>query len=193
MQAGGGVWHGGTPLREDAVRGYQLWVALPPALEHAPARSEYLDAAEVPGDGRVRALLGRYGALVSRIAEPSPMTYLHVRLQDGESWRFQPGPGHDVAWVAVNAGKLHLAGAVLQREMAVLEEGNEAVECRAEGATEFVIGSATKHPHPLVCGYYSVHSSEAALIEGEAGIERIAKALGPRGLRAAIEARVAAP
>ena len=193
MQAGGGVWHGGSPRRGEAVRGYQLWVALPPALEHAPARSEYVDAADIEGDGRVRVLLGRHGSVQSRVAEPSPMTYLHVRLQDGERWNYQPSTDHDVAWLAVNEGKLHVAGAVLHRELAVLEEGNDLVECRAEGLTELVIGSAAKHRYPLVCGYYSVHTSEAALIAGESGIRRVAEALGPAGLRSATEARAAAP
>jgi redox-sensitive bicupin YhaK (pirin superfamily) len=165
-------------------RGYQLWVALPRELELAPARSEYVDVSEVPGDGRVRVLLGAHGARKSRIVEPSPMTYLHVRLEDGETWAHQPAPGHDIAWLAVNAGKLHVAGAVLEREMAVFEEGNDPLELRAEGATELVLGTATKHPHPLVCGYYSVHTSAEALEEGEAGIRRVAEALGPGGLRA---------
>ena len=192
MQAGGGVWHGGAPLKGDAVRGYQLWVALPRDLELAPARSEYVDASEVEGDGRVRVLLGAYGAMKSRIAAPSPMTYLHVRLEDGEAWTYQPAAGHDIAWVAVNQGKLHLAGAVLRNEMAVLEEGNHPVELRAEGATELVIGSAVKHPHPLICGYYSVHTSERALLDGEEGIRRVAASLGPRGLRGFLEAKAAA-
>jgi redox-sensitive bicupin YhaK (pirin superfamily) len=182
MQAGRGVWHGGSPLRGDAVRGYQLWVALPPELELAPAHSEYLNVKDVPGDGRVRVLLGAYSGMQSRIAEPSPITYLHVRLGDGQAWRFQPGPNHDLAWIAVNQGKLHVGSTILQRELALLEEGHEPVECRAEGATEFVFGSAAKHPFPLVCGYYSVHASESALAKGEAGIRSVAEALGPRGL-----------
>jgi hypothetical protein len=41
-----------------------------------------------------------------------------------------------------------------------------------------VLGSAVKHPHPLVCGYYSVHTSEPALAIGEAGIRRVAGQLG---------------
>ena len=184
MQAGGGVWHGGAPLRGEAVRGFQLWVSLPPELELAPARSEYVDAAEIEGDVRVRVLLGTYDGMKSRIAAPSSMTYLHVRLNDGETWRYQPQADHDVAWLAVNEGKLHVAGATLQREMAVFEEGDGAITLRAEGPTELVLGSARKHPHPLVCGSYSVHTSERTLIEGEAGIRRVAQTLGRGGLKA---------
>ena len=36
-----------------------------------------------------------------------------------------------------------------------------------------VVGSARKHPHPLVLGDYSVHTSAEALWRGEAEIRRI--------------------
>jgi redox-sensitive bicupin YhaK (pirin superfamily) len=173
MQAGGGVWHGGDLVAGEKIRGYQLWVALPASLEQSPALSQYLEPSAIASDGRVRVLLGSHGNARSPIADVSPMTYLHVRLQDGEIWRYQPPTTHDVAWLAVNEGKLHASGAVIARQMAVFEEGDGALELRAEGATELVLGSAAKHPHPLVCGSYSVHTSEHALALGEAGIRRV--------------------
>ncbi|HZV64755.1 MAG TPA: pirin family protein, partial [Telluria sp.] len=51
----------------------------------------------------------------------------------------------------------------------------------AHGDTEFVLGSAVKHPHELVMGYYSVHTSEAALAQGEAEIQRIGTRLRKEG------------
>ena len=38
------------------------------------------------------------------------------------------------------------------------------------GHTECVLGSAVPHEHDLVLGYYSVHTSPAALRDGEAHI-----------------------
>jgi hypothetical protein len=64
--------------------------------------------------------------------------------------------------------------------MAVLEEGFGTLELHAEGATELVLGSAVKHPYPLVCGYYSVHTSEDALVLGEAGIRKVHERLDRR-------------
>ena len=90
MQAGGGVWHTGAPILGEAIRGFQLWVALPAALENAPAESHYIDAPTIPGEGPVRVLLGGYGGLRSPIPFGAPMTYLHVRLRDGEAWSFDP-------------------------------------------------------------------------------------------------------
>jgi redox-sensitive bicupin YhaK (pirin superfamily) len=178
MQAGGGVWHGGDPSPGARIRGYQLWVALPPHLELAPAESHYLAPSAVPGDGRVRVLLGQYEEMRSALPHVSPLTYLHVRLHDGETWRYQPPAGHDVAWLAANEGRLHPLGseavAGVRKQMVVFEDGGEGIDMRAEGETELVIGSAVRHPHDLVCGYYSVHTSDDALVRGESGYRRIA-------------------
>lgn len=174
MQAGGGVWHWGSP-QPGATRGYQLWVALPAALELAPAESLYVHAGLVETDGAARILMGRYGTLQSAIAPPFPITYLHVRLADGERWTYSPPEGHDVAWLAVHTGRLQTAGVVLERELAVFDEGHGAIALVAEGATELIIGSAAKHPHPLVLGSYSVHTSRGTLELGEANIAEIGR------------------
>lgn len=177
MQAGGGVWHGGGPLGGEPVRGFQLWVALPPDLELAPAFSDYVDAAAVPGLGPARLLLGSYDAMTSTIPYREPVTYLHVTLRDGERWTFTPHEGHDVAWLAVSTGAVRVAGATLERELAIFEEGAQPIEMIANGATELVIASATKHPYPLITGMYSVHTNEDALERGEAGYAAIARTM----------------
>lgn len=173
MRAGNGVWHTGAPVNDSPVLGFQLWVALPAAEENAPAESLYLAPSQVPQEGPARVLLGRYGAAQSAIAAPAAMNYLAVRLKDGERWRYTPPAGHTVAWVAVNAGRLDAGGPVGAGELAVFEESGEAIDFVARGDTQFVLGSAVKHPHDLVMGHYSVHTSRAALARGEAEIQRI--------------------
>jgi redox-sensitive bicupin YhaK (pirin superfamily) len=174
MQASGGVWHGGKLDPGRPVRGFQLWVALAPPLELAPAQSHYIDAATIPDDGRVRVLLGAHGRERSPIPYAPPVTYLHVRLRDGEEWTYAPPAAHDVAWLAVSRGALLAGDASLGREMAVFEPGHAPITVVAQGDTELVIASATKHPYPLVTGAYSVHTSAEALAEGETGIQRVA-------------------
>ena len=66
-------------------------------------------------------------------------------------------------------------------ELAVFEESDGAIELEADGDTSFVLGSAIKHPHPLVLGYYSVHTSGPALAQGEAEINRIGERLRAAG------------
>jgi hypothetical protein len=63
----------------------------------------------------------------------------------------------------------------------VFEESDAAIEFVANGDTSFVLGSAIKHPHDLVTGYYSVHTSAHALERGEAEIRRIGKRLHAAG------------
>jgi redox-sensitive bicupin YhaK (pirin superfamily) len=177
MQAGGGVWHGGGPSGREAVRGFQVWIALPPALELADAYSDYVDDNSIPRAGNARVLLGAYRGLSSPISYKEPVTYLRVQLRDGEHWTYQPSNGHDVAWLAVATGGLIVDGQQLGREMAVFEPGFEPIEVVAHGDVELVIASAIKHPYPLVTGYYSVHTSEQALVRGEAGYAAIAKTM----------------
>ena len=60
----------------------------------------------------------------------------------------------------------------------MFEESDGApIELHAEEATSFVIGSAIKHPYPLVLGYYSVHTNADALARGEAEIRRVGREL----------------
>ncbi|CDG82942.1 pirin family protein [Janthinobacterium agaricidamnosum] len=173
MQAGGGVWHGGSVKPGQRVRGFQLWLALPPEDENGPAHSRYLAPAEIPSAGPARVILGSYGAADSLIATRASLNYLHVTLKDGERWSYQPPAGHDVAWVALAQGALQVSGVTLQEEIAVFEESSAPLHFSASGDTDFVLGSAARHPHELVMGYYSVHSSAAALRQGEARIEHI--------------------
>ncbi|SDM45552.1 pirin family protein [Polaromonas sp. JS666] len=185
MRAGNGVWHTGAPVSDSPVQGFQLWVALPAAEENAPAESLYLSPEQLPQEGPARVLLGRYGAAQSLIPAPAQMNYLAVKLKDGEQWRYTPPEGHTVGWVAVNQGRLDTGddsgGPIATGELAVFEESGEAIAFTAQGDTAFVLGSAVKHPHELVMGYYSVHTSRAALAQGEAEIQRIGARLRQEG------------
>ena len=56
-------------------------------------------------------------------------------------------------------------------------ESDEPMEFSSRGDTAFVLGSAIKHPHDLVLGYYSVQTSARALLRAEAEIKRIGRGL----------------
>jgi redox-sensitive bicupin YhaK (pirin superfamily) len=181
MQAGGGVWHGGAFGNAPRVRGFQLWVALPPELELEPAKSAYLKPDQIHRDGPVAVLLGSYGRASSVVASPSPLNYLSVSLKAGQRWTYRPPGHHTVGWAAVSRGSLRVPDALQAGEMAVFEESNGTIDFHAQTDAEFVLGSAVKHPHDLVLGYYSVHTSPAALGEGEARIKQIRSRLRAEG------------
>jgi redox-sensitive bicupin YhaK (pirin superfamily) len=183
MKAGNGVWHDGGALEGEPMRFYQLWVALPASEENAPAESQYIAPDAVQEDGPVRVILGRFGSAGSPIRAPAGIDYFHVRLKDGQRWRYAPPAGHTVAWLSVDRGRLRSPETVGEGELLVFAESDGAIEVQADGATSFVFGAAIKHPHPLVLGYYSVHTSAEALAQGEAEIQRIGRRLRAEGRR----------
>jgi redox-sensitive bicupin YhaK (pirin superfamily) len=181
MKAGNGVWHDGGATLGEPLRGFQLWVALPSSDENAPPESQYIAPDSVQEEGPVRVILGSYGRATSPIRAPAGINYLHVRLKDGQRWRYTPPDGHTVAWLAVDKGALRSSGLIDEGQLAVFDESEGAIELEAKGDTSFVLGSAIKHPHPLVPGYYSVHTSRATLALGEAEIDRIGERLRAAG------------
>ena len=182
MRAGAGVWHDGAAASPGRLRGLQLWIALPAHEERAPAESGYVAPVNVPQDGPVRVILGRYGAAVSAVRSQANLNYLHVRLNDGERWEYQPPAGHNVAWVYVHQGTLRADDqSIGHAELAAFAESESTLRFQAQGDTGFVLGSAVKHPHDLVIGSYSVHTSAEALDAGEAEIRRIGARLRAEG------------
>jgi redox-sensitive bicupin YhaK (pirin superfamily) len=181
MNAGGGVWHDGAPHGSDRVRGYQLWTALPRELELAEANSQYLAADDMPSAGPARVILGRYDDVPSPVSAPPGVNYLHVQLSAGERWLYAPPAGHTVAWLSIQRGALRFASQRIRDELVVFSESEEVLEFVAEAAAEFVLGSAVPHRHELALGYYSVHTSEAALRMGETRIQALGEQLRRSG------------
>jgi redox-sensitive bicupin YhaK (pirin superfamily) len=182
MRAGRGVWHTGNPCGRERTRGFQLWLALPEDLETAANHSRYLSAAEVPSAGPARVILGAVDGVRSPVPAPMGINYLDVRLSAGQAWTYQPPPDHEVLWLALSEGAVRGSAMVEPGELVVFEESNEALVIEAATASRFVLGSARKHPHELVLGNYSVHTSSAALAAGEAEIQRIGRQLLAAGI-----------
>ena len=173
---GGGVWHGGGLGDSPRVRGFQHgWRCLPRSSWARP--KPYLTPDQT-ADGPA-GVLGRTATLPARSA-PSPINYL-LSLKAGERWTYQPPEQHTVAWTAVSRGSLRAPEALQAGELALFEESNDAIAFDAETDVELVVGSAVKHPHELVLGYYSVHTSADALREGEARIQQVGSRLRAEG------------
>jgi redox-sensitive bicupin YhaK (pirin superfamily) len=181
MRAAGGVWHTGGAVGAERAKGYQLWLALPPEMENIEAEAQYLERQEFQSQGPARVILGRHGEVASKVSAPRTINYLDVALKKGEQWRYQPPDNHTVAWVAVHAGKLAAPASVDRGDLVVFEESNRALEFEAQEDAAFILGSAVKHPHELVLGYYSVHTHKQALDKGEAKIAEIGMRLQGQG------------
>jgi redox-sensitive bicupin YhaK (pirin superfamily) len=87
MKAGHGVWHDGGPLPGDALRLFQLWVALGADNELAPAESHYIAPESVQREGPVRVVLGEYGRARSVIPGGPGINYFHVKTGETHEYR----------------------------------------------------------------------------------------------------------
>jgi redox-sensitive bicupin YhaK (pirin superfamily) len=187
MRASGGVWHGkeiaaGASAR---VQGFQLWVALPPELENEVPDSQYVEATDMQQVGPAHVIVGAYEGAQSPIRAPDGLNYLLITLKPGETWTYSPPVGHTVGWLAVAQGELAADGLLQAGDMGVYEDGEAGVTVTSTGAENaiFVFGSAVPHGHRLHLGYYSVHTSAAALAQGEARIAELQRKLIAAGDR----------
>ena len=185
MRAGSGVWHTGGMSGKERIKGFQLWVAMPPELELAEPQSQYLGASDFHFAGPARVIAGEYGGVKSIVGSPHGITYLDVRLKAGERWTFQPAKGHDVAWIASHQGIVRTPEPVSTGEAVVFEESDQAIEFEALTDAGFILGSAVKHPYDLVTGHYSVHTNADSLRIGESNIADIGRRLHDQGILAA--------
>lgn len=149
-------WHDPGRVSGTRLRAFQLWLALPLAGRNSGEReSRRVAAHEVQEQGTVRVVLGQFGQARSRLADAPPdINYFHVRLKEGQHWRYAAPEGHNVTWLAVDRGGLSLQeGERVDREqLAVFGDSRGAIEVQAVGDTSFVLGSARRSSHPLVLG-----------------------------------------
>jgi redox-sensitive bicupin YhaK (pirin superfamily) len=185
--AGGGVWHGKelSPGASSHAQGFQLWLALPPALENAPSESQYIEAEGMKSVGPAHVIVGAYDDVTSPVRAPTGINYLLATLKPGETWTYQPPPGHSVGWLAIAQGGLGVGENVSAGEMVVFEHSEKPIVLTARGEQEsiFVLGSAIPHPHALHLGHYSVHTSAEALARGEQRIADLGRTLTEAGDR----------
>lgn len=188
MRAGVGVWHGKEMTRAPAVtriQGFQLWLALPAALEVAAPQSQYLEAQHMVQTGPAHVVIGEYAGVRSPVDAPAGVNYLLVTLRPGEQWVYQPPAGHTTGWLALASGALDAGQSVGAGELVVFEGDGAPVVLAARGHEDavFVLGSAVPHPHDLHLGHYSVHTSAKALATGEQRIAELGQQLRSAGDR----------
>jgi len=163
LTAGGYHWttrgemggHDGGRVSGTGLRAFQLWLGLPLSRRNSPAESQRVAAHEVHEEGAVRVVLGQFGQARSRLANAPPdVNYFHVRLKEGQRWRYAAPEGHNVTWLALDRGGLTLQqGERVHREqLAVFGDSRGVIEVQAVGDTSFVLGSARRSSHPLVPG-----------------------------------------
>lgn len=189
MNAGGGAWHQGQLMGSGPAQGFQLWVSMPPGVENGPSQGQYVAPEAVARlaieGGEVQVLLGELtdGRITARspIEDHQDMNYLVVTLQAGARWRYSPPSRHDVAWALAFDGQAGIQNNRSAGELLVLSQAGDIEITAPEGAVRVLVGTARRHPHPLVLGPSSVHSSREALAQGLRRIEAIGRELMREG------------
>jgi redox-sensitive bicupin YhaK (pirin superfamily) len=74
MRASSGVWHTGGMFGQERIKGFQLWVAMPPELELAEPQSQYLSASDFHFAGPSRVIAGEYDGVKSIVEAPLGIT-----------------------------------------------------------------------------------------------------------------------
>ena len=95
-----------------------------------------------------------------------------MQLRGGERWTYTLPAAHTLAWVFAQQGRLEVAGQTLEREAAVFADGAREIVFCSQGDWALLLGSAVRHPYPLVLGSHSVHTAREAL---QLGTQRIAQ------------------
>ena len=193
MRAGSAIWHGDEYRPDSAARlkGFQLWVALPEAMEMHEPEWQFVEASGIPSVGPAHLVVGAYRGKQSPVRSFDGLNYLLVTLAPDEAWTYETPDGHQVGWLSLSHGSLAGTDTYHAGELIAFDRSDASIALRAgpEGAT-FVLGSAVPHPHELVLGYYSVHTSEANLQAGEARRHvRLIRGWWPSGVFAVREGR----
>jgi redox-sensitive bicupin YhaK (pirin superfamily) len=174
MASGRGVWHMARAVGSRNLKGYQVWLLLPPGADLQAPASTYLDADDVPAKDGVRVILGAWEGLDSRIDAPPETTLLDVTLPATRRWTFAPPPGQELGWLAVHSGALRYGDEVADAgDLLIFEDGASPLEFSTTDGAAFIIGSAHRSPYPLHIGNHSVHVNARALAMGEAQIARL--------------------
>ena len=145
-----GVWHTGGMFGKERIKGFQLWVAMPPELELAEPQSQYLGASDFHFAGPARVIAGEYGGVKSIVGSPRWHHLPRCAPQGRRALDLPPDQGHDVAWIASHQGIVTTPEQVSMGEVAVFEEGDQAIEFEALSDAGF---------HPRLCGQAPITTS----------------------------------
>jgi redox-sensitive bicupin YhaK (pirin superfamily) len=165
------VWHTAARATDEPLRTLQLWIELPRERASSIAESQCVASHEVQEERSVRVILGQIGRARSRIGHAPPdLNFFHVRLKDGQRWRYAAPDGHNVTWLAVDRGSLRSEedGRILPEQVALFERPRGVIDVQAEGKSSFVLGSARQDSNAVIqSGRRPIDTTMEAFVSGE--------------------------
>ena len=142
MNAGRGVWHDGRARGDGPVRGYQLWVALPPELELGAAAQPVF----ICERGASQRSGPRYPGSLWKRRKPGTRTLRH-QLSAGAAFGWRAVAVHAAGRpqrrvASVQRGALRTATKSSPTSLSCLTSPKTCWHSRPTKTTEFVLGSA---------------------------------------------------
>lgn len=173
LEAGSGVWHKGQIRDDSYAKGFQLWIALPPALQKQQPKSVFLRSEEITKHRDYYLLLGKYDGLESKITPPYNLNYLEVSLAEGESWTYHTPADHNILFIFLYEGDL--SGDIQSKtaELIVFENGNLPRGFQTLNGAKFLLASAQSFDYELLIKGSSIHTSPKLLMNSMQRIREI--------------------
>ena len=141
----------------------------------------YIPPSEVTSTEGVQVLLGEYSGVQSQIKTPYPVNYFDVSLRAGIPWSYVPPEGHDVVWAFVYSGVVRIGDVACCEELVIFDREPGALHLVSDCPAGLMLGTAPRHPYPLVVGRNSVHTSAEALHASEQRIAALGAELRKQG------------
>jgi hypothetical protein len=91
------------------------------------------------------------------------MNYYVISLDRGQTWRYKPPVAHDVGFVFCFEGNGLIQGKNTSLELIVFEGDGDIEISTKSDSIKVLLGTAKKHPHPLILGTSSVHTNAISL------------------------------
>lgn len=174
MTGGRGVAHSEVSLGESPLlHALQLWIALPAAMDDAPAGFEQhtdLPVVEVPG-GRITVIVGEMAGATSPATVHSPLVGADVSLDAGASTMLELAPGFEHA-VLVLEGSATAAGTDLDvGPLLFLAAGAEHLTLASAGGARLLLLGGEPYGDDLVLWWNFIGRTHEDVVAARAAWE----------------------
>ncbi|WP_343637468.1 pirin family protein [Fluviicola sp.] len=162
MKAGNGIVHDesfNVDEQSDSLltHGMQFWINLPSKNksenpDYLPLEAKEIPRKELPGNGWIKVITGKFENLVSKIPDYSTQFIYHIHLEAGQQWSLPTENGLEYAvFLPINAAAI--AGKVYnQGEILILDEKESILElaASADEPADFILFGGEHYQEPVV-------------------------------------------
>ncbi len=166
LVAGAGALHKETlTSAEGDFEAFQLWTALPKAIEMGEARYQSVSVEDIPvienATTKTKVLVGEFCQIKSPVKHVIDMDYFHITLKEqGARWQYSPVTSKDSGFIYVLKGKVSVCGEAVASQVLIALNADTDLDMQANSDDcEVLLVSACSLAQPILSTGPSVHSS----------------------------------